>query len=366
MRLRRVVIGGTITAVVGSVLTITSGSIPLGAPPPRDRVVEAPDGATAMQLASVQGSRVEVTAERTSTRAVYANPGGTMTAEFSAVPVRVKQGESWVAIDTTIVQKADGTVGPKAAEGDLRLSGGGQGSDLARMSKDGREFALQWPGALPKPVLKENTATYPEVLPGVDLVMIAERGGYLQHLVIKSAEAARNPQLAKVRLGVRAPGLTLQSDKGALKALDATGAEVFSSPTSVMWDSSGPMPGPATSKSAAVDVSFVDGSLQIVPDQKFLADPAVVYPVTVDPPWSPPGIYNWATVLSGKGSQPYWWTSGEHPWAQIGQCPASLGGWCNGIGEARAYFEYDTTFLHDKPVVSASLDTAVVYSPSCS
>jgi hypothetical protein len=365
VRLRRVVIGGTITALVGSFLTIATGSIPIGAPPLRDRIIEAPDGASAARLASVQNARVEVAAERTSTRTVFANPGGTMTAEFSAVPVRVKQGDSWVAIDTTLVQKADGTVGPKAAEGDLRLSGGGQGTDLAKMTKDGREFALQWPGKLPAPVLKDNTATYPEVFPGVDLTMIAERGGYQQHLVIKSAEAARNPALAKVKLGVRAPGLKLSSDNGSLKAFDDKGAEVFGSPQSMMWDSSGPMPGPATSKSTTVDVSFVDGSLQIAPDQKFLADPAVVYPVTVDPPWSPPGIYNWATVLSGKAGSSYWWTSGDHPWAQVGQCPASLGGWCNGIGEAWAYFEYDTTFLHDKPVIGATLDTSVVYSPSC-
>ncbi|RSM87388.1 LamG domain-containing protein [Kibdelosporangium aridum] len=363
MRLRRVVIGGTITALVSSVLTIVGGSVPNGAPAPRDRSVEAPDAATAAVLASAQGSRVEVAAERTSTRTVYANPGGTMTAEFSAVPVRVKQGGSWVTIDTTLVRKPDGRIGPKAAEGQLTLSGGGRRDDLASMHRDGREFAIQWPDPLPQPVLSANKATYPEVLPGVDLVMIAERSGYQQHLVIKSADAARNPKLATVKLGVRAPGLKLLSDKGTLKAVDEKGTEVFTSPQSKMWDSSGS--DPVTAKSAPVDVSFVDGSLVIVPDQKFLAEDGVVYPVTVDPPWSPPGIHGWATVLSGKPTDKYWWTSGDHPWAQVGQCHRGPPDYCNGIGEAWAYFEYDTGFLHDKPVVSATLDTSVVRSPSC-
>jgi hypothetical protein len=366
VRLRRVVIGGTITALVGSVLTIVGGSVPIGAPVPRDRSVEAPDAASAAVLASLQGSRVEVAAERTSTRTVYANPGGTLTAELSAVPVRVRQGDLWATIDTTLVRKPDGRIGPKAAEGDLTLSGGGRRDDLAVIHRDGREFAIQWPDALPQPVLSANKATYPEVLPGVDLVMIAERSGYQQHLVIKSADAARNSKLATVKLGVRAPGLKLRSDRGTLKALDDKGAEVFTSPQSKMWDSSGPAPSdPVTSRSAPVDVSFADGSLVIVPDQKFLADPAVVYPVTVDPPWSPPGIFNWATVLSGKPTDKYWWTSGEHPWAQVGQCHRGPPNYCNGIGEAWAYFEYDTGFLHDKPLVSATLDTSVVRSPSC-
>src|SRR3712207_757433 len=100
------------------------------------------------------------------------------------------------------------------------------------MYRDVREFAIQRPGKLPVPVLAANKAAYPEVLPGVDLVMIAERSGYQQHLVIKSAAAARDPRLAEVKLGVRAPGLALRSDKGTLKAVDGKGAEVFTSPQS--------------------------------------------------------------------------------------------------------------------------------------
>nr|CEL21792.1 Beta-galactosidase [Kibdelosporangium sp. MJ126-NF4]CTQ92572.1 Beta-galactosidase (EC 3.2.1.23) [Kibdelosporangium sp. MJ126-NF4] len=368
MRLRRVLVAGLTAVTAGSVLTVVGSSVPLTGPRIVDTVAEAADAPNAVRLARLQGTRVEVVAERTPTRAVYANPGGTMTAELSVVPQRVKQGNQWVGVDTTMVRRPDGKVGPKAVLGELTLSGGGSGDALATMRMDGRTFAVHWPGPLPAPVLDSNKATYSEVLPGVDLVMIAERGGYQQHVVIKNPAAARNPALASIRLGVDAPGLTVTADDhGGLHAVDDKGTEIFKAPNPMMWDSSGPAPsGPATSKSTEVDVSVVDGSIVIRPDQRFLADPAVVYPVVVDPPWSPPGRQAWATVLSGKPTQKYWWTSGDHPWAQMGQCPRDLHpNTCNNIGEAWAYFQFDTTFLADKPVIEASFDTSVVYSPSC-
>jgi hypothetical protein len=165
----------------------------------REHVVEAPDEVTAQAAARAQGTRVAMVDHRTDSREVYAEPNGRMTAELSAVPVRVKQGDSWVPIDTSLAPQPDGTIRPKAAIGGLTLSGGGK-APLASLSRDGKTVSFSWPEPLPTPVLSGETATYRDVLPGVDLVMLAERDGFAQHLVIKNAEAAKHAALTKISL----------------------------------------------------------------------------------------------------------------------------------------------------------------------
>ncbi|TCO55808.1 LamG domain-containing protein [Actinocrispum wychmicini] len=356
MRVRRVVLAGVVAALAGAVVT----AVPSGTPPGQQvSISEAPDAATAAVAAWRQGTRVEVVDQRTSTAATFAEPGGKFVTELSPVPVRAKVAGSWARIDTGLVHRPDGSVGPVVAEGELSLSGGGSDHPLASLRLTNRTLAFQWPGPLPVPVLSGSSATYSEVLPGVDLVMHAERNGFRQDIVVKNAEAARNPQLATVKLGVRADGLRLTADaRGAIQATDESGAVVFAAPPSRMWD--------ATGRAAPVGVSVVDGSLVLTPDRAFLADPALTYPVTVDPTLTTFYKQSWATVLSGPGvaNTSYWNTSGDGPTvAQVGQCWAQ-GGRCNGIGEAWAYFQFDTAFLAGRTISAASLDTTVVHSPA--
>ncbi len=328
---------------------------------PRPPVLrEAPEAATAVLAARRQGSRVEVTGEGTATRTVFANPDGTHSAEITAVPTRVKRGNGWVPIDNTLMSRPDGSVQPKAVADDVALSGGGSATPLIRLAAAGAELALYWPAELPRPRLSQNTATYPDVLPGVDLVMRAETHGYQQLLVVKTPEAARNPALARIDLRIGARGVRLSADEtGALQAVDAEGKPVFTAPRSVMWDSSGP------ARYAPVGVTADDRVLTLVPDKEFLADPATVYPVTVDPTLRTFERNNWATVLKGFPNQSYWRTSGAGQGVvQVGQC------WdfeheCGGVLEARAYFQFDTSFLADKDLVEATFRTAVVHSPDC-
>lgn len=358
MRLRRVVIATVGTALVGSSLVALAGSTPVVPSWPAP-VAEAPDTVSAMAAARAQGTRVEVADQRTATRAVFANPHGTLTAELTPVPVRTMIAGEWVPIDTAVVRRSDGSLGPKAAEGDLSLSGGGASAPLATLRRDGRTFSLHWPDALPVPVVSGNRVTYPEVFPGADLVMYADRDGFRQHLTVKSVEAARNSALKTIRLPMTADGLTVTAgEDGALRVLDEAGAELFGAPPSMMWDSAG--------KQAPIDVSVVDGALELVPDQEFLADPARRFPVVVDPTLRTHDKTAWATVLSGYPEDEYWNSSGDGTYAQVGQCPRDYpDSYCNGIGEARAYFQYDTGFLSDKDVLGISLAGVVVSGPEC-
>jgi hypothetical protein len=352
--------------VVGAVVVsgLTS-SVPVGGPVP-EVIAVAPDEASAVAAAWAQGSRVEVASLRTATQTVYANPGGTMTAELSVVPTRVRRGDGWVPIDTTVVRRADGSVAPRAAEGDLVLSGGGSEVPLARLTRAGRSYATYWPGVLPVPRVDGSVVTYPEVLPGVDLVMRVERSGYQQHVVVKTPEAARNPALARIALRVKASGLRVSADDaGAVRVVDEAGEPVFVAPPSLMWDSSGRTEGPAASKSASVRVTVAGGVLVLEPDRGFMADPSVVFPVTIDPLTTAWSKSNWATMLAGKPTTSYWWTSGSPPWAQVGQCYTASGE-CNGIGEAWSYFQFDTSAIAGKQILATEFRSQVVHSPNCS
>jgi hypothetical protein len=108
--------------------------------------------------------------------------------------------------------------------------------------KDGRTLSLAWPRALPVPTLEANVATYAEVLPGVDLQLKAEVEGFSQLLVVKTAEAADNPELAELQFTMDTVGLEVaeDADTGMLAATDPAGQTVFTSPAPSMWDSSAP------------------------------------------------------------------------------------------------------------------------------
>lgn len=131
------------------------------------------EDAKALAKAARTGKLVEITSLRGESSEVYATPEGHLEAREHLRPLRTRVDGAWRAIDTTLTRGADGTVLPRATTIGLTFSGGGS-APLVRMTKNGRELALSWPGELPSPELNGNTVTYPEVLPGVDLRMAAQ------------------------------------------------------------------------------------------------------------------------------------------------------------------------------------------------
>jgi hypothetical protein len=157
-------------------------------------------------LAAQTGVRVEVTSLRTETEDVYANPNGSFTMVQRVLPVRVRQGSSWVPVDTTLRKLPDGSVRPAATTVPVAFSGGGA-TPIARVSVRGTDFSLGWPGVLPAPVLSGDTATYPDVLPDVDLIVTADVLGFSEVLVVKTPAAARHPDLRTLHLTMRSAAL---------------------------------------------------------------------------------------------------------------------------------------------------------------
>ena len=76
-------------------------------------VSEAPDVVGAMAAAKRQRTAVTVTALTTEDRLVQAQPDGSLQAQLSIVPTRVRQGERWAEIDTTLASTSDGSVAPR-------------------------------------------------------------------------------------------------------------------------------------------------------------------------------------------------------------------------------------------------------------
>ncbi|MFD1322241.1 hypothetical protein ACFQ4H_14180 [Micromonospora sonneratiae] len=146
-----------------------------------DGPLSAADEASAMALAYRTRKPVAVTGLTSETALTWALPDGTFKSELHVGPERTRdEAGAWVAVDPMLERKSDGSVAPKAHPRGLWLSGArGAGSDdLVTLGRGDERATLGWRGALPEPVLDGTKATYPEVKPGVDLVIDAGRTGF--------------------------------------------------------------------------------------------------------------------------------------------------------------------------------------------
>ncbi|MET9274464.1 LamG-like jellyroll fold domain-containing protein [Kribbella sp. NPDC003557] len=262
----------------------------------RPATVAAAGGATKdspSQQATATGERVEVLQKRTETSQVFANPDGTYTLEQSNVPVRAKRGDQWFAIDTTLEHSGDGRIRPKATALDLSLSGGGT-DPLIVVKSDGHELKLSWPGALPAPTIAEDSVTYANVFPDVDLKISASADSYNEVLVVKTPAAARLPELQDLDLEIEAGDLTVaKAPGGVIEAKDDLGQVVFTGPQPMMWDSRGEAQAPTDDdrteaplegdKVVQVPVSVTQDTLSISPAASLINDAATEYPLHIDP-----------------------------------------------------------------------------------
>ena len=156
VRWRAVVV--TAAVVVGSVSLVQ----PVLAAPAANVPDSAPDEAAATAYARAGDKPVEVSSETTETSRTVANPDGSWTATQYVHPVRVKQGAGWVPIDTTLVRRPDGSIGPKAVTVDVSINPGGSGSAAKPVVEAGEAdtvVGLKWTSDLPAPTLAGDTAT---------------------------------------------------------------------------------------------------------------------------------------------------------------------------------------------------------------
>ncbi|MEU7838302.1 MULTISPECIES: DNRLRE domain-containing protein [unclassified Nonomuraea] len=241
------------------------------------------DRAVATRTAKAQGRRVEVESEKTESSSLWANPDGTFTLETFPGPVRVKDGDTWRPIDTSLVRDGQAGLHPKRTASDVQVSDGG-GEPFAKVQRADRSFAVSWGKALPAPQVKGDTATYKDVVPGGDLMVKALPNGFSHSIVLRKPPT--HP--LEITLPVATKGLKLSeaADKG-LNLQDASGELLASAPAPRMWDATTDPRSGEPAHQAAIDMTIKQTGqgtvLVLKPDAKFLSDPAVKYPVTVDP-----------------------------------------------------------------------------------
>ncbi|MFJ3806027.1 LamG-like jellyroll fold domain-containing protein [Streptomyces sp. NPDC090073] len=339
----------------------------------------------ASKEAATSGRPVEVTALTSATSRVVANPDGTFTAEASVSPERVRKDGKWVAVDTRLESRPDGTLAPRAAE-DIRLSGGGDREPLARLAIDGREYAISSPWPLPAPEVEGSSALYRSVLPDVDLAVQVHPDGFTYHLVVKSRKAATGSALRKVTFPVESRGLTARSDdSGAAAFVDGSGRPVIASGSALMWDTgnsraalerastqvspsaaakiAGTKPHRMTaigadpgSRTRVMSSHVTDDALTFTPDQQFLSDRSTVYPVVLDPPAVKATLTGWTTIWSSEPTTSFWKT--KH---------------ALGVGydayvdnkKARSLFQFDTRRVAGKKILNAVFTPYAIWSANC-
>ncbi|MEU3556706.1 FG-GAP repeat domain-containing protein [Streptomyces fragilis] len=332
-------------------LSLLGAGLAIAATAPDPAAGEAGRGVevSALARAKSSGKPVEIVEKRTETSEAYVNPSGTLTVTTHLSPVRVRQGGKWVGIDTDLVADKNG-VRPKAAAAGIELSDGGSGP-LVRLNDDRHVLEYSWPGKLPKPELDGPVATYPEVMPGVDLRVEVEAEGFRQMLVVKDAEAAKNPELRTLTYGITSNGLKVTADgKRGVKAADAKGRVVFSGPVPRMWDSG---KGGKKKQASMETTATAGGRLKVVPDQELLTGTDTTYPVYVGPSFSaqPPGAY----VVYDNG-QTRWDTYAF----EVGTTTYSN----NKYGRIRSFFQVNVPYLAGRQVLKASMsleDSTVGY-----
>ncbi|MEV3855587.1 LamG-like jellyroll fold domain-containing protein [Streptomyces sp. NPDC050095] len=383
-----VVVGAVVAGVVQPVVFAAPAHAAPAAPTGSGSAVKsAVTQSAALAAAEDGGLNVEITSLRSESGEVYATPDGQLEAVQHLKPVRTRVEGAWKAIDNTLVKGADGSVTPRAAAVGLEFSGGGSGP-LATLERAGRKLSFTWPTALPIPVLDGDSALYKDVLPDVDLKVSAATEGFSELLVVNTADAARNPALAELKLKVDSPGLELKStDAGGLEAVDeAAGGVVFQAPQPIMWDSgqtatagtqtakslsaaegdaaTGGADGPGDASNVApiqVAVSADGGQLSLTPDQDLLTGADTTFPVYIDPQTYTPKAGEWTMVSKYWASSPQWHFNGDSD-AGVGFC-----GWdyCAPNDTKRLFFQFPTSRFAGKSIVSATFVGHETWSASC-
>ncbi|WP_257136973.1 DNRLRE domain-containing protein [Streptomyces sp. gb14] len=264
-------------------------------------ISEAETPEAALTAAKVQDRRVEVLQMRTETDTVYANADGTLTRISAAGPVRMIKDGRWVDVDLDLKRSADGDVTAAAHPEGLRMAGGGgsiarslkaaalapddAARDLVTLGSGDQKVALQWKGGLPAPQLTDNVATYPDAVPGGDLVVEATRTGFEQYLKLRKQPKDGAPLVMPLVLpdGMKAE----QGAGGGVDFRAASGEVVATMPAPTMWDSQIDARSLEHTNRKKVAMTVTQNGdtaeLSLRPDTQWLASEHTQYPVTIDP-----------------------------------------------------------------------------------
>lgn len=332
----------------------------------------------AVAVAKATSREVVVDEATTSTSLTTALPDGTLSTKISNEPVRMQTSQGWTDISTDLVRTTvDGVsvLKPENVPVDITVSAGGNNQIATLEDKNGHAISQSWPfGTLPTPVVEGNSATYRQVLPGVDLIQLVNKAGISQVLKIETAEAAKDPRVAQMRILLDTQNLSVeQSADGDLTATEANSDEVvLRNSGGFWWDSKAEGASATDTGGQGIPRPFSltlgtegDKQSQVFDMQEILETSGLQYPVYVDPDWT----YITPTWLFTDSAYPevsYW--NGTHTdgtgQVQVGYLQPL---WAND-GQphtARAFFQFNTASLAGRDIINARLSVVETWAPSC-
>lgn len=318
----------------------------------------AEDYLSARLQASITNHRILVISELSETSTTWVNPDGTLTTDSFGSPVRVRDdsGEfGWRDLDFTLYFDDLGFVRAKSGDYDLRISGGGtasevQSSGLVSVSGDnGIQFGFAWDGALPKPVLSDDTARFVDVLPNVDLIVRLDASGFEQSFEVK----AKPDQATLDKLKLLVQGKDVRIVEGPAGSYQfVTGSKVLGSvPNPTIYDSAAGASAPITQELSPEITT--PGVLDMSVDNSFFNRPDLTYPVIVDP----------SVVLSPTFDT---YVTNASPTTDYQSSTELLVGTPDGGASVyRSYLNFDNTGWIGQDIISAHLKLYLNWSWSC-
>lgn len=288
----------------------------------------------------------------------------------------MQRNGSWVPVDLTLVQRADGSAVPAAAPAAVTLGGAGA-NVIASLAVGAGSVGYGWSVPLPAPTLSGPTATYSDVFPGVDLVATVSTSGVEVSLLYKTAQAVAAHPSVSFPLYVSGLNSTV-GNGGAVSYTDQSGMVVGRTPAPKGWDSRlggtafGPGNGPVASAGgqvkASAGASSTSGSSssgaaalsQTVQVPNALAtDPSTVYPILVDPSVS--------CTACGENLHGYVENDGD---TEINSSfdggTVHVGTFDGGTTQTRGLYSFAQGASHGTTINSATLELGNVWSWSCS
>lgn len=359
------------TACTVAIILITGTLTPASATPIEDiPPVSAPESSTApvtgadeatvdeheaLALAVSSGEPIVVDEFTTPVSQISALPNGEMQYEISSVPVRTEDGDGgWEPINTDLVLR-DGWWEPAASATPVRFNAGGTDELDQVRTPSGDWLTESWPhGALPAPDIDGPTATYVEVLPGVDLKLTATELGLASVYVVKSPTAATSEVLTDLHVILEGADVSKEAE-GTFTAESASGDSITAS-SPLWWDSSdgGTYVSPGEENPAMpVAHTFSDTGINMdVSETIEQAQPT--YPIFIDPDWSAGPTAAWYTDAAYPNQS--YLSAGQSDILRVGRYDPYRG---------NMFFEFGIGALAGKQVLSAQLSTTQLGWAAC-
>lgn len=298
-----------------------------------------------------------IAAKSTATSDYYQNADGTITRRFAEGPINFRDSAgAWQPIDTALVDEPDGRWAEKDNAIGVSFASAGSDTALTTVSLNADEVvSTEIAGAASvRPQTDGSRITYPDVLPGTDLVAWPTATGVKESLVLRDATAPTTWIYPLDLTGLRP---VLAAD-GSVDLLDAAGKTAAMIPAAYAYDSKiNPRSGePATTHAVTYKLVTLNGkpALVVSLDPSWLHDPARVFPVTVDP-----STLN-ASVVStyAESGNP-----GDHSMEET----MKVGSSNSGPDSAVSFLQFPATGLDDSKVTvdSATLSLFDVYASTC-